>query len=129
MNNGHLHELLADRVAEDLRRCGFKIRPDAAVPGGFVDRLAGRGRITLAVEVERKPDRVVQDVLKAEAIGADLLIVCPTPRTVAAARRKLDRSGLAPHTHFRGFRGRKAIRVWVLTPGAARAWVYERFRV
>lgn len=95
MRGGHLHcEILALGLRTALERIGACVRTEYPVGPGrgaeAVDLYAERDGVRVAVEVELGPRRVLKDVRKAELLGVDaLLIVTPTAKVAALARRRL----------------------------------------
>ena len=94
MRGGWLHNQMVAHLAGVLRGAGAWVRVEHPIRVAdstlLADLYAGLGRRTLLVEVERTPDRVSKDLVKAEAVGATwCVIVTPTAAGARAVRRKL----------------------------------------
>lgn len=77
---------------------------------GYVDLLAERDGVCVAVEVECSARRVGRDLDKAQAVAAsELWIVVPGRNTAASVRRALHRMGVRA----------EGAGIFVLTQGAA----------
>ena len=98
MRGGLLHNQVLLRPIEDLVVCrGATVRREAPTrPGrqaGFVDLFITYRSFRIACEAELTSARVNNDLQKAVALCADmLLIVVPTARVARAARAKLRRA-------------------------------------
>ena len=99
MRGGYLYNrVIADELISVLERDGAHVRTEyPAGPGrraGSVDIYAELGGMRLVCEVELGPGRVLNDVRKAEALGADLLLIVTATATEARAiRRRLRTFG------------------------------------
>lgn len=95
MRGGFLHnQVIAAGLRAALEGLGARVKAEyPAGPGrraGAVDLYAELNGGRLVCEVELGPRRVLQDVRKAEAIHADILvIVAPTPRAARIIRHRL----------------------------------------
>ena len=119
MRGGYLHNRgIAAELVAVLEQIGARVRTEyPAGPGrraGSVDIYAELGELRLVCEVELGPRRVMNDVRKAEALAADvLLIVTPTAAEARAIRKRL-----------RTF-GRSGVMVQVLPMGLAIKYLSE----
>lgn len=79
-------------------RGGYETACEVAVEGGSIDLVARCPGLLIAVEFElTSARRVKRDIVKARAIGADLLlIVAANPRVKQAAERAARRLPEAP---------------------------------
>lgn len=97
MRGDHLHNrVLIGQLERMLRRSGARTQCEAptrtSAGTGFIDLLAQRDGLCLAVEAELTARRIPNDVAKAAACGADeLWILVPNARASEAVRRALDR--------------------------------------
>ena len=94
MRGGWLHNHMVERLADVLRRAGawVQLEHPIRVSGStlLADLYARLRNRTLLVEVERTPDRVAKDLVKAVAIVPTwCVIVTPTAAVACAVRRKL----------------------------------------
>ncbi len=117
MRGAFLHtDVLVARVEELLRGFGARVCREYAVSGGrrsgFIDLFAVLHTHRIACEAELSADRVVNDVAKATAARADLLlIVTPERRIARAVAKRLDKAGIATAD--------ECLEVWVLPLGVA----------
>lgn len=87
---GPLHHAMKQGLAELCRRHMDGVLVEADLGVGVGDLVAWIGQSFLLIEIEcRQEDRVGRDVLKAAAIGADLLVVMPEASLVKRARSRL----------------------------------------
>jgi len=95
MNGGQVHEYSLDLLEGAFRAKGARVSRQVPMRVGrrpaFVDLVVHSVPRPLAIEVEMSPRRVPNDILKAKSMDADLWIVVPHQRVVAAVRRKLRR--------------------------------------
>lgn len=95
MRGGYLHnEAIGERLRGALAALGAPHSIEYPVgPGrraGAVDIYVELGGVRVACEIELGPGRIHQDLRKASALGADLLlIVAPTAQVARAIRRRL----------------------------------------
>ena len=112
MNGGYVHEFILDSLDKAFREADVAVsRQVPSRPGrqtGYVDLVAHVGGETLAIEAEMSPRRVLQDLQKAEELGAHLWIVVANRRVVSSVRK-----------HLRQLRTGKKMDVCVLTLGQA----------
>lgn len=66
-------------------------RVGASRASGYLDLLVVLGHHAIAIEAEMSDRRIVNDLRKSSAIGADeLWIIAPRPRVAASIRRRLQ---------------------------------------
>ena len=100
MRGGFLHnEVLVKTMERVAFRHGATVEQEAPTGEGrkvgFIDLLITYRGCRIAVEAELTDARVVNDVAKATAVDADLLlIVMPTAREVRSAQAKLRREAV-----------------------------------
>ena len=119
MKGGFVHGVLVRGIVDLLRQHGARVWVECLVRlpkgWGFVDVFTERDGCRIAFEAELTARRVAKDLAKAEAIGAELLvIVTPDERTAAKARRGVRTTELE---------------VWVLPLGKALQRLGEMFSV
>lgn len=116
MRGGWVHnQVMTAVLAADAMAIGcfvaFEVVVELASGIGFIDILIRKDNLLISIEVERSARRIMNDLKKAHAVGADALwIVVPTVRVACAVRRRLAQIDL---------RAAK-LRVCVLTLGQAR---------
>ena len=93
MRGDYLHNhVLLDPLERPCREHGAQVHREYNLDGEFVDLLIEFDTGRVVVEAELSPDRVANDVAKAQRLGANvLLIVVPTWRIARAVKRKLAR--------------------------------------
>jgi hypothetical protein len=129
---GFVHERVAlDRLEAAFHARGFDTnRPcrtgKDALAGGHVDLAVMTPQGVIAIEVELSAKRIHRDVAKAAALdAAELWLIAPSARTIAAIKRRmatLDLDALRCPRNRKGRRGRGRGRVRgivVLTLGQA----------
>lgn len=117
MRGQFLHnDILVAPIAALLREYGVRSQLEYAIESGrgvgFVDLFAVQESFRLVCEAELSPDRVWNDIRKAVALQADLLlIVVPTVRMARRIRRRLQhpRCPAAPEN----------LDIWILPLGPA----------
>lgn len=121
MNNGFIHDqLLVGPLARQFVSLGslvkleFSIRTSNFV--GHIDLLALHDGLLIACEAENSPERIRRDIVKAEALGADtLIIITPNAGVRNACLRKLQQVNRS-----------SGIQIYVLTPAKAHQWVVNK---
>ena len=97
MRGDYCHnQILVGRLQEVAAECGAAVSREHPIPVGgqihYIDLLITHHHRVTACEPENCPARVDNDVLKAAAVGADLLLIAtPDAPTAQACRRKLRR--------------------------------------
>ena len=93
MNGGYVHEHILDALEQEFRKTGAEVaRQVPSRPGrrtGYVDLVVRRGDNLLAVEAETSCRRIVEDMQKAEELGARLWIVVANRRLADSVKRHL----------------------------------------
>ncbi len=124
MKGDFLHNhVLANCLVQDLQAGGCTVsiehRVDPTPHPRHADLVTLIGDRVIVIELERSAARVRSDMAKADALGADtLLIVVPHSRLVRSVRNAVRKSRAASR--------RKTPRVLILTLGAARRWIAQQ---
>ncbi len=84
-----LHRSMIHSLKTLAEQCFDWCLAEAELDPGVVDLIAGVDNHRLVIEVERRTDRIGNDLAKAASIGADLLIVCPDPGLAERVKARL----------------------------------------
>ena len=123
MRKSVIHDcVLLNPLDEHFQALGFECWREYSTHrfgiSGFIDLFVEHDTCRIAVEGERSPDRVFNDISKAISVRAEcLIIVTPTLRVAKAIQRKLSRA--EPPS--------ESLEILVLPLGQARNWVTNRF--
>ena len=91
MRGGGLHRWMVMQLESAASQAGYWTRIEAYVGNGFADLIIGKDDRLIVIEVELTPERIKRDVIKAQTIHADLLLIVAADSShIPRMRRQID---------------------------------------